>query len=161
MKTASIIQEKLDTSHAWKRQSSYHHHHHHQERITCGNTEETKFYQHHNEAKSGESGKLNKTSNGAKSNNAYKESYYKGSRTEQKNGGGPVVVCYGCGKQGHKRSSSPLKVNRIAAYNRPTLLSLDGAIGARKSKLTLDSGAQISVVSDGLVDDGDYTGESI
>ena len=47
LETANIIQEKLDTSHAWKRQSSYHHHHHHQERITCGNTEETKFYQHH------------------------------------------------------------------------------------------------------------------
>ena len=46
-----------------------------------------------------------------------------------------MVVCYGCGKQGHKRSSCPLRVNRIAAHNRPTLLSLDGAIGARKSKL--------------------------
>ena len=55
------------------------------------------------------------------------------------------MVCYGCGKQGHKHSSCPLKVNRIAAYNRPTLLSLDGVIGARKYRLTLDSGAQISV----------------
>ena len=38
---------------------------------------------------------------------------------------------------------------------------MDGAAGGKKCKLTLDSGAQVTVVNDSLVTNDEYTGDSI
>ena len=70
-------------------------------------------------------------------------------------------MCYNCGKPGHKRPYCPQNVNRVASYNKINLLSLQGAVGNNKCILTLDSGAQITVVNGSLVNNDEYTGESI
>ena len=71
------------------------------------------------------------------------------------------IVCHNCGKLGHKLPDCPLKVNRVATYNKTKLLSLDGAGCGKKWKLTVDSGTQITVVNESLVPKYEYTGDSI
>ena len=79
----------------------------------------------------------------------------------EQNQGGRPIASYNCGKPGNKRPYCPQKVNRVATYNKINLLSLEGAVGNNKCMLTLDSGAQITVVNGSLVNDDKYTGESI
>ena len=63
--------------------------------------------------------------------------------------------------KGHKRTDCLLKVNGVATYNKTKLLSLDGAMGGKKCKLTLDYGTQLTVINESLVKKYECTGDSI
>ena len=154
LETANIIQDRLDTQPTWKKDRSIHYHHHSRERISNGHNDEKKPVPHLSETKSGESNKL------PKHHSVARDSHFRGRPNEQNQLGGPVV-CYNCGEPGHKRPNCPHKVNMVTTFNKVTLLSLEGAIGNHKCMLTLDSGAQITVVNKSLVTEDEYTGESI
>ena len=68
-----------------------------------------------------------------------------------------IPTCYKCGKKGHKRPECPSWVGRIITPTRKESLKVDGKIGS----MTIDTGAQQTVVRADLVEDHEYTRETI
>lgn len=72
-----------------------------------------------------------------------------------------VPVCHGCGVKGHKRPDCP---ERVASVRNPTHTKskiLYGTVGVNPCTLTLDSGADHTVVRSDLITESDYTGRSV
>ena len=72
-----------------------------------------------------------------------------------------VPTCYSCGKKGHKRPECPNKVARVVSPVRRASLRVDGCVGEHECQMTIDTGAQKTVVKADLVKPEEYTGKSI
>ena len=82
------------------------------------------------------------------------------SQGEQRNGRDWVPTCYSCGKKGHKRPDCP-QVRRVVSPDRQTSLRVEGRVGEHGCQMTIDTGAQKTVVNADLVKSEEYTGGSI
>ena len=75
-----------------------------------------------------------------------------------------MPVCYGCGAKGHKRSECPDKSDktnaRVGKNSRSKARKLQGRVGTNSCSMSLDSGADHTVVRADLITEGDYTGRS-
>ena len=65
-------------------------------------------------------------------------------------------MCFGCGIKDHKRSECPEKVARVNDLGSTGSKILSGTIGKMDCEMTLDSGADCTVVRADLVDESDY-----
>ena len=74
---------------------------------------------------------------------------------------GFIPTCFACGQKGHKRPDCPNKIGRIGARSKHKPLTVDGRIGKHSCTMTIDTGAQLTVVKAGLVEEVEYTGETI
>ena len=67
---------------------------------------------------------------------------------------------YGCGVKGHKRPECPEKVASIRRSGQSRCKVVQGRVGTKPCKMTLDSAADQTVVRADLVKQPDYIGES-
>ena len=85
--------------------------------------------------------------------------------------GGSKIVCYICGVEGHKATSCPNKkegqkgggpkpVRQLRLKDSGDTV-LQGQVNGRGASLLLDSGAHITVVPEGMVEEGCRTGRSV
>ena len=84
----------------------------------------------------------------------------KDDRTYKRDNSDRPIVCFGCGIKGHKRSECPEKVARVNDPGSTGSKILSGTIGKMDCEMTLDSGADRTVVRADLVDESDYTGRT-
>lgn len=100
----------------------------------------------------------------AKTNDSYKgggRSDNGGFRQGSGNGQGErECICFGCGKKGHKRPDCPM-VRQVVSPDRQISLKVDGQVGEHQCQMTIDTGAQKSVVNADLVKSEEYTGNTI
>ena len=71
-----------------------------------------------------------------------------------------TITCFGCGVKGHRKSECPEKVARVVEKGSPKSKILKGTIGKTPCELTLDSGADRTVVREDLVSHHEYTGKT-
>ena len=75
-----------------------------------------------------------------------------------------IPVCFGCGVKGHKRPECPDKIEktnaRVGKNIRSKARTLLGKVGTNSCSMTLDSGADHTVVRADLITEADYTGQS-
>lgn len=94
-----------------------------------------------------------------------KQSGWKVQRDDSKGSSNEVndrtPTCFLCGKKGHKRPDCPNRVGRVITPTRKESLKVDGRIGGHDCSMTIDTGAQQTVVHASLVEDHEYTGETI
>ena len=81
-------------------------------------------------------------------------------RSHKKDASEKFPVCFGCGVKGHKRAECPNKVASIKKEGKPKCRTLQGKVGTNPCTMTLDSGADHTVVRADLVAEADYTGRS-
>ena len=84
----------------------------------------------------------------------------KDERTYKKDLSDKIVVCYKCGLKGHKRAECPEKVASVRKSGHYKSRTLPGKIGENPCTMTLDSGADYTVVRADLITEADYTGKS-
>ena len=100
----------------------------------------------------------------ARSKDSYKGGDRGGFRQGPSNGRGDhrewAPTCYSCGKKGHKRPDCPL-VRRVLSPDRQVSLKVEGRVDEHECQMTIDTGAQKTVVNADLVKSEEYTGNSI
>lgn len=71
-----------------------------------------------------------------------------------------VPTCHGCGVKGHIKPECPNKVASVRNSGHSKGRTLQGKIGVNPCRMTLDSGADHTVVRADLITETDYTGRS-
>lgn len=80
---------------------------------------------------------------------------------DHRDGKDRVPTCFSCGKKGHKRPECPNQVGRVVSPVRQASLRVDGRVGIHECQMTIDTGAQKTVVKADMVKPEEYTGNSI
>ena len=71
-----------------------------------------------------------------------------------------VPTCHGCGVKGHKRPECPNRIGSIRKFGHFKGRVLQGTVGGNPCTMTLDSGADHTVVRADLITESNYTGRS-
>ena len=80
--------------------------------------------------------------------------------SHKKDSSGVIPICHECGVKGHKRPECPNRVLSVRNPGHPKGKILHGTVGVNPCIMTLDSGADHTVVRADLVTDAEYTGRS-
>ena len=70
-------------------------------------------------------------------------------------------TCFTCGNKGHKQFECPKCIRRVVSPKRRGPPMVVGKVGKKECEVTIDSGAQLTLVREDLVDRKEYTGETL
>ena len=164
LEAAELLQDFEETrAYAWKRQNWKNTHQSGRREHSWGGSNHDSSHEgrHNSPSKSGSSPTRSTSNSGTGVSDGNVQSTSGAPAQNQGNGRRPII-CHNCGEPGHIKPNCPHRIRRVKASDPSPVYFVDGLInGCKAPGLSVDTGADRTLVREDFIPDEAYTGDTV